>query len=430
MKNSNEGVKRKRGYFFKKIQRVGSLIGAAIIIGALSAFIADSLKVITEHYEHILFKKTEEFQYLIFLFPVIGLTIIHLLKTYVFRNKPNKGIREVMDAVDKEHTLPAYKIPSHYFNGFLTVIFGGSTGVEVSTVVATAALGAIPGRKMSYLRKHKSDLICAGLAAGVTALFNAPLAGLCFALEVFLKKRSKLYMSLLFAAVTTSYAIARYFFYKPAFHFSISSWQYKAIPYFAVTAVLAGIVAVYLSKSVLWFKSVMGKFPNSMTKIGVGATVISVLLFFCPFLYGEGYDGINHIASMKNISGLAPLLPILIALILKPLATSATLGAGGDGGVFAPSLFAGGFLGLMVALVLNFYFDLGLVPVNFILIGMAAVLSGCIHAPFTAIFLVCAIAGNYVLIVPLFLVTFIAREIARFLLPYNVYTYGREVQSA
>jgi CIC family chloride channel protein len=104
--------------------------------------------------------------------------------------------------------------------------------------------------------------------------------------------------------------------------------------------------------------------------------------------------------------------------------TSATLVSGGDGGVFAPSLFIGAFLGLFVALILNTYFNANVIAVNFIIIGMAAVLSASIHAPFTAIFLVCGLTNDYTLFLPILAVCLISKHTAKTIYPFTVYTYS------
>ena len=411
-------------YQLKKVKRVSSVIMAAAVTGIISALIADSLKVITEHYEEQFLHQLHANRYLIFILPVIGLSMIHFLRHFIFRNKPNKGIKEVLDTINfNGNNLPAYKIPSHYFNGFLTVIFGGSTGVEVSTVVATASVGALSSRKVHYLKKYKTNLICAGLAAGVTALFNAPIAGFLFAFEVFTKRKSKLHTVCVLSAIATSYLFTQFFFFKQIFHFNITQWQIQAIPYFVFLGVLSGFNSVYLTKNVLFFKSLFGRTDNDYMKIIGGALVISLLIFFFPALYGEGYAGINTIIPLTPKFAISVMLPLVMLLVLKPIATSITLGAGGDGGVFAPSLFIGAFLGLIVCVTLNHFFHLGLIPVNFIVIGMAAVLSGSIHAPFTSIFLVCAIVGNYVLFVPIIIACLVSKWVAHFLFPFTVYTY-------
>ena len=415
---------RNKSYQLKKIKRVLSVILAAAVTGIISALIADSLKVITEHYEELFLHQINTSKYLIFMLPIVGLTMIHFLRYFIFRNKPNKGIKEVLDTINYNgNTLPAYKIPSHYFNGFLTVIFGGSTGVEVSTVVATASVGALSSSKVQYLKKYKTNLVCAGLAAGVTALFNAPIAGFLFAFEVFTKRKSKLHTVCVLSAILTSYLFTKFFFFKQVFQFNITEWQMKAIPYFIVLGVLSGFNSVYLTKSVLFFKSLFGKTDNVYLKIIGGSLLISSLIFFYPALYGEGYAGIQEIIPLTPEFAVSVMLPMVILLLLKPIATSITLGAGGDGGVFAPSLFIGAFLGLVVCATLNHFFHLGLIPVNFIVIGMAAVLSGSIHAPFTAIFLVCAIVGNYVLFIPIIIACLVSKWVAHLLFPFTVYTY-------
>lgn len=411
-------------YQLKKTQRTTSVLVAAAVIGILSALVADTLKVITEHYEHSFLHQFKENKWLIFVLPLIGFSVIHLLRHFLFRNRPNKGIKEVMDTVNKNgKSLPAYKIPSHYFNGFLTVIFGGSTGIEVSTVVSTAAIGALSSRKVNYLKKYRTDLVCSGLAAGVTALFNAPIAGFLFAFEVFTKRKSKLHTASVITAVATSYLLTKLFFYKQVFSMAISDWNTYALPYMVLLAVLAGFNAVFLTKSVLFFKKFFGSIESTYSKLIVGSLAISVLIFFFPALYGEGYAGVQRLTSLQSTTDLYFLLPLLAVLLFKPIATSVTLGVGGDGGVFAPSLFIGAFLGFILAVALNYFFHLNLIPLNFMVIGMAATLSASIHAPLTAIFLVCAIAGNYILFIPIVLASLIAKFVSQFLFPYTVYSY-------
>ncbi|WP_221392790.1 chloride channel protein [Dyadobacter sp. NIV53] len=410
-----------------KSKRTLAVLAAAAVTGVLSALLADTLKVMTEHYEEHFLEQMRHNNYLIFLLPLLGLSLIHILRRFLFRNKANKGIKEVLDTVNKKgNSLPAYKIPSHYFNGFLTVIFGGSTGIEVSTVVSTAAIGALSSRKAGFLRRYKTDLVCAGLAAGVTALFNAPVAGFLFAFEVFTKRKSKLHSASVITAVLTSSLLTHFFFYKQIFHFNITEWHLNALPSMVILGIAAGFNAVYLTKSVLFFKNLFHSLSNDYLKVIGGALFISTLIFIFPDLYGDGYEGIKSLNDLKPLPVMNVMFPLFLMLILKPLITSVTLGAGGDGGVFAPSLFIGAFLGLIVCVTLNHFFKLDLIPANFILIGMGAVLSASIHAPLTSIFLVCAIADNYVLFIPIVIACLVSKAVASFLFPYSVYTYKAE----
>jgi CIC family chloride channel protein len=154
---------------------------AASLVGFLASLLAISLKHVTEHYEENFFGRTEKNNFLLLILPFIGLSVIYFLRLYLFKNKENKGIKEVFESTKPGKSLPAYKIPSHFINGLITVAFGGSTGIEVSTVVASAAVGSIAHSKESFLKKYKTELICAGVAAGVAALFASPIAGLLFA---------------------------------------------------------------------------------------------------------------------------------------------------------------------------------------------------------------------------------------------------------
>jgi CIC family chloride channel protein len=154
--------------------------------------------------------------------------------------------------------------------------------------------------------------------------------------------------------------------------------------------------------------------------------ILSVSLFVFPQLYGEGYHAIKTIFINPNgmVLSMSMVLTFIGILVLKPIVTSATLASGGDGGVFAPSLFIGAFLGLLLALILNRYFNANVIPLNFIIIGMAAVLSASIHAPFTALFLVCGLTNDYTLFLPILVVCLISKYTAKMIYPFTVYSYS------
>jgi CIC family chloride channel protein len=153
---------------------------------------------------------------------------------------------------------------------------------------------------------------------------------------------------------------------------------------------------------------------------------LSTSLFIFPQLYGEGYHAIKTLFAGSNDIPLSFSLAFTFIgiIFLKPIVTSITLASGGDGGVFAPSLFIGAFLGLLVALILNTYLNANVIPVNFMIIGMAAVLSASIHAPFTAIFLVCGLTNDYTLFIPILVVCLISKYTAKLIYPFTVYSYS------
>jgi CIC family chloride channel protein len=419
----NNTTRIKRNYQFIKLQK---LVIVSVLIGFLSAFLGVALKKITEYYEEIFFHKATVNPIFFVVFPIFGLSVIYFLREYLFRKKENKGIKEIFESTNsKSKNLPNYKIPSHFINGLLTVIFGGSTGIEVSTVVASATIGSVAQRKQNVFKQYKTELICAGVAAGITALFSSPVAGILFALEVISRKVTRAFLISNLIAVAIAFGLISLLDEKPLFALTITTWHLKAVPYFILLGILAGLNSVYLTRCVLFFKFQFSKIETHYYKIIIGAVILSVSLFAFPQLYGDGYHAIKTIFTHSNHDPItfSIALTFISIILLKPIVTSATLASGGDGGVFAPSLFIGAFLGLLVASTLNTFFNLNLIPLNFMVIGMAAVLSASIHAPFTAIFLVCGLTNDYTLFLPILVVCLISKYTAKMIYPFTVYSY-------
>jgi len=412
----------KKNYIRIKWQK---LTVVSILIGFLATLLAISLKHITEHYEEILFTKTQSNAVYLLIFPIFGLSVIYFLRQYLFKKKENKGIKEVFESTSSNKNLPLYKIPSHFINGLITVAFGGSTGIEVSTVVATATIGSVAHTKENFFKKYKTELICAGVAAGITALFSSPIAGLLFAYEVISKKTSRVFFATIIISVTIASAFLFIFEEKPLFEVSITTWHWQAIPYFILLGIIAGMNSVYLTKCVLFFKKQFSTIKTHYYKIIIGATILTASLFILPQLYGDGYHAIKNSILSANTDVLTISLAITLVsiIIMKPIVTSITLSSGGDGGVFAPSLFIGAFLGLLTAICLNTFFNTNVIPLNFMILGMAAMLSASIHAPFTALFLVCGVINDYTLFFPILLVCLVSKYTAQKIYPFTVYSY-------
>lgn len=410
----------------KKIQRhyYFRLILVSLLISFCASILGFTLKLITEHFQKILFLFAEKKSLALFIiFPTIGITVIYFLRKYLFLNRKNKGITEIYKTVDqrKDH-LPLFKIPSHYFNGFLTVIFGGSTGIEVSTVVASATIGNAVYQKQFSANRYKLELICAGVVAGVAILFGSPIAGWLFAMEVIARKFNKT----LFICCTVSAVFSEMFIYfvksEPLIDFAITGWKWMAVPFFVVLSLLSGILSVYFTLLVIKIKDLFSGISNNFIRVNLGAIIVGALIFCFPFLYGDSYHSLSEILSHPQSYSF---IFLFLLIFFKPLASSLTLGAGGDGGVFAPSIVAGAFLGFAFALFCNTYFGTSLIYVNFVLVGAAATLSASISAPFTALFLVCNLAPNgYVLFFPILLACWISKNFAMKIIPYNVYTYN------
>lgn len=413
----------------KKIvtQQYFRLVVASIVVGLASALLAFTLKHITEYFEHRFFNFIQNrYAVLFVILPSIGITSIYFLRKYLFQNKKNKGITEIYKTLDqrKDH-LPFFKIPSHFINGFLTVIFGGSTGVEVSTVVATATIGNYAYEKEFSAKMYKRELICAGVVAGVAILFTSPLAGFLFAMEVIARKTRRSLIIACASSALVSWIFIEFFDSERILSTKVEVWSYAAIPFFLILSLLGGILSVYFTLLVTRMKKLFSNISNNFIRVNLGAIAVGSLIFFFPSLYGDSYHGLREVlANSLELSATVPVLFLLAVAVLKPLASSLTLGAGGDGGVFAPSIVAGAFLGLMVAFIGNNYFGMNLIPVNFALLGAAVTLSASLYAPFTSVVLICnLLPDGYILFVPILICCFISHQFAKKLLPYNVYTH-------
>lgn len=400
----------------------------AMGIAFVCCLLAYSLKHMTEWLEVIVLEWIFETNTWFFLlFPSIGITTIYFLRKWLFHNRRNKGLTEIFKTLDdrKDH-LPLFKIPSHYLNGFLTVVFGGSTGIEVSTVVATASIGNAVYEKEFAARMYKRELICAGVTAGVAVLFGSWFAGWLFAMEVIARKVSRTLVIACTAAAVVAGVFVYFFDNYPFFTYSIQEWYMSALPFFIMLSVLCGVLSTYFTLLVTRIKMFFSKISSNFIRVNLGALIVGGLIFCFPLLYGDSYHGMKEVVRTAVTGGEQSVGILLFIAFLKPLAASLTLGAGGDGGVFAPSIVAGALLGLAFALGCNTYFGTDLILFNFVLVGAAATLSASIYAPLTALFLVCGLAPNgFELFIPILIASFVAKYAARKILPYNAYTYDR-----
>ncbi len=388
--------------------------------------LAFSLKHATEFFELTLLNGVSHFNRILFiLLPTTGITFIYFLRKYLFKNRKNKGITEIYKTIDqrKDH-LHFFKVPSHYINGFLTVIFGGSTGVEVSTVVATAAIGNTAYKKEFSAKMYKRELVCAGVTAGVAILFTSPLAGWLFAMEVIARKISKTLVISCTVSALTAWMFIFIFNEQPLLPYTFITWKSHAIPFFIFLSLLGGLLSVYFTLWATRMKLLFSKISNNFLRVNIGALLVGVMIFYLPALYGDSYHGLREMLGQNLNAQSVSILVLALLVLLKPLAAALTLGAGGDGGVFAPSIIAGAFLGLMFAVVCNHYFNAHLILLNFAMVGAAATLSASLYAPLTSLILVCSLFPNgNGLFVPVLISCFIAQLFSKKLLPYNVYTY-------
>ena len=372
--------------------------------------------------------------------PIIGILLTVLVSSYLFRNKKLlKGLSGILYLIHRRSGLvPRIQMYAQILTSSLTVGFGGSAGVEAPIVVTGAAFGSNYARRYKLSKKERVLLLAAGVAAGIGSAFNAPIAGVLFTLEVLtLDVTVSAFIPLIIAAASGA-LISKIFLSENiilAFYHQ-KPFDYSNTFYYLILATFTGLFSVYHNRIFHKTEYVLSSWQLSKFKKAIlGGLVLSFIILFFPSLFGEGYAAIRWISSgneykLLNNSFIGNyfhtdwfiVLFALFILFLKPIATAITLGSGGNGGNFAPSLVVGGFLGFLVARILNLLFDIDLPESNFVLVGMAGILSGLYHAPLTAIFLIAEITGGYGLILPLMLVSSLSFGISKYFEPYSLDT--------
>jgi CIC family chloride channel protein len=415
------------------------LIIAAVIVGIFGGLAAAILKLATHHIASFLQDDFHwRYKYFLYLFfPSIGILLsVIYVKRFIRKGKFETGLTQILYNISqKSSRMERHNIYSQIITSALTVGFGGSTGLEAPIVTSGSAIGSRIGLFFGLNYRETTMLLACGAAAGIAGAFNSPIAGIIFAIEILLPEFSiPAFIPLLMSAATAS-VIARLVYSEQLFFLATEGWETKAILFYIVLAALIGVFSIFFTKTTYWIKGSFKKISNTYNKIFIGGLLLGGLIFVFPTLYGEGYITIKQLLagnyhviltnSMFSEYSDIPLFLILftvITVLAKSLATLITLSAGGNGGIFGPSLVMGGLLGFIYAFAIN---QTGIVQLNvpnFIVAGMAAALSGIMHAPLTGIFLIAEITGGYILMVPLMIVSAISYFISRASQKYSIYT--------
>lgn len=432
-------VDRLNQYRRSKISNRNFLVVVAVVVGVLAGLAAALLKTLTHHIEDFLQTdlKWQYKYYLYLLFPTIGILLSVLyVRYFIRRSKFETGLTPLLYGISKKSSrIDAHNSYSQIITAALTVGFGGSTGLEAPIVTSGSSIGSVVGRFLGLSYREVTLLLACGAAAGIAGAFNSPIAGIVFAIEILLPEFTiPAFIPLLLASATAA-VVARFFFNEQLFYLVTEGWKFEALGYYVILAGFIGLYSIYFSKANYAVKGFFYKIKNPYQKVLVGGLILGALVFLFPTLYGEGYITIKNLLrgdsravisnSIFSEYGAFPGMVILFTLVTvfaKSVATLTTLGAGGNGGVFAPSLILGGLMGFLVAYTAN---TLGIAHLNipnFIVAGMAAALGSIMHAPLTGIFLIAEITGGYELMVPLMITTAIAYLINRSVNKYSIYT--------
>lgn len=411
-------------------------------VGFLAAVAASLLHLLIKQIQNLLAMgfSVDRFNWLYLIYPVVGIFITSLFVRYVVRDNISHGITRILYAISSKRShLKAHNCWSSVIASAITIGCGGSVGAEAPIVLTGSAIGSNLGKLFKMDNKTLMLLVGCGAAAAIAGIFKAPIAGLVFTLEVLMIDLTMAsLLPILIASVTA--ACFTYIFSSGGalFDFHVDgTWTLSRVPAYILLGVTGGFISLYFMRAMTACEGVFSKLKERpYAKLILGGLMLSTLIALFPVLYGEGYHSINillngtteadwdQILNNSLFYGHSNLLVLYVALVVltKVFATSATNGGGGCGGTFAPSLFIGAYGGFLFARLWNMY-NIGVyVPEkNFVLLGMAAVMAGVMHAPLTGMFLIAEITGGYQLLLPLMIVSICAYLTIIIFEPHSIY---------
>ncbi|MBS1616561.1 MAG: chloride channel protein [Bacteroidetes bacterium] len=443
----NQWLRRLNNWRKQRVSNHKFLILAAAVVGVLGGIASSLLKKSTHLVANFLQNKLEwEYKYYLYLvFPLIGILLTRAyIRLFIRHSRFEHGITSILQKISRNASkLEFHNIYSQVITSTLTVGMGGSAGLEAPAVSSGAAIGSNLGRFFGLNYRETTLLLACGGAAGIAGAFNSPVAGMIFAIEVLLPQFSipaviPLLISAAFASV-----ISNFIYGEPLFALVTKDWSRQALWFYVALGIVVGSYSVFYSRVNAMFFRRLGRIRRASTKAWLGGISLGVLIALMPALYGEGYitiqkllDGeassllANSLFSEYQHIGWALTLFAALTVLGKTFASVITMASGGNGGMFGPTVVVGGLLGFVFAFGLNQTHLVQLNVTNFMIAGMAASVSGVMHAPLTGIFLAAEITGGYTLMVPLMLVSAIGFFINKAVLHYSIYTQYQAAEPA
>jgi CIC family chloride channel protein len=423
----------------KRISERQFLLITSVVVGFLAGGASITLKTFVFFVQEYLagLRIQEKWSLGLVFLPTAGMLItVFLIRTF-WPETFTKGISAIVDSVrNKDGKLPFSQTYNHIFTSGITVGFGGSAGVEAPIVATGAALGSNVADFVQLRIQDRNLMLACGIAAGIAASFNAPIAGMLFAAEVFLVDISLASIVPVMLASATGALLSKVILSDLSkvilsesilLHFEMQeAFRSENLPFYIVLGLLTGFTSIWFTSSFNRVSGWLQKIHQPYIRAMVAGGMLALLLLFFPGFYGEGYDTVKNLASfhlyrlfegsllgnMDERSTWVFILFVMVSAFLKAIATSLTIGGGGNGGQFAPSLFIGANLGYAFSKACKL---LGFVTVstsNFTIVGMAGIISGFFFAPMSAIFLIAELTQGYELMIPLMLVSALSYSVA------------------
>jgi CIC family chloride channel protein len=361
-------------------------------------------------------------EYYIIIIPAVGGLLFGPLIYYLAREAKGHGVPEVMEAVALRGGRIRPRVAFvKVLASSLCIGTGGSVGREGPIVQIGSTIGSTIGQWLGLSEETIQVMVACGAAGGIAATFNAPIAGVLFALEIIIGRVvTRRFGYVVISAVVADFLAQAFLgnaraFILPEFGI-VSGWEFG---FYVVLGVLAGVVAQGFTRGLYWMEDRFDslKIPEPLKPV-LGGFVVGAIGLYSLELLGVGYEGIT-----RALSGELALGVLGAYLVLKIVATSFTLGSGGSGGIFAPSLFMGAMLGTAMGNIFGTLFPLLTAPAGaYGVVGMAAVFAGAARAPFSAILIIFELTGNYAIILPLMMAVVIATLVSRAIRRESIYT--------
>jgi chloride channel protein, CIC family len=408
------------------------LVLAAIMIAIWAGLTAVALKTLVHYLQLGIQRISISYHWIYFVAPLVGISLTVLFVRYIIRAPISTGTWHVLIAIAKKSSnIDRKETYSHAISSALTVGMGGSVGLESPIVQTGSAIGSTFASLFPMNYRDRTLMLACGAAAGIAAAFNAPITGVLFALEVLLVDISvSAFIPLLIAGAVGALCSKIILHEGIVLSFTlVREFDYHNVPFYIVLGVLCGVVSVFYVRSLLKTQELLEKYlPGTFTRLICGGVLLGGLIFLFPSLFGDGYSTITNLAQQSpeklfenSLIGAVEdrqfmlILTVFVLSLVKVFAVGLTLGSGGNGGNFAPSLFVGACLGFAFSsFMVMAGFD-HVTVANFTLVGMAGVLTGVFHSPLTAIFLIAEVTGGYGLMIPLMIVAALSSGASRFL---------------
>jgi CIC family chloride channel protein len=440
MRSSSNWINKAVVWRIAHIQERNFIYILSLVVGLVAGLAALVLKTLIHFVEVRLTKwvTIDAISYWYLIYPMIGIFLTVLFVKFVVKDNIGHGVAKILFSISRKNSrIKPHNSYTSMVASSLTIGLGGSVGAEAPIVLTGASIGSNLARLFKLNYKYVTLMVGCGAAGAIAGIFNAPIAGIVFTLEVLMIDLTMAYLIPLLISAVSATALTSFFMGEGVLmrFNSISPFQIGNIGYYILLGIFMGLLGFYFTRSAMFLESKFASIKNWLVRLLFGGFILGLLIFIFPPLWGEGYTTVIAIfqGAGKNLlnntifvefrnNQYAMLLFLAAILIFKVFAMAATTGSGGIGGIFAPTLFLGAIGGFFMVRMLNTFYSLGLPEDNFALAGMAGMMAAVMHAPLTGIFLTAEITSGYGMFVPLIITSTVAYLTIMRFEPHSVYT--------